>query len=94
MRKNEIYSWRVSTETKAALERAARDQGKSIAQLLEELVESWLEQTNSGSQDEEAQRRLHQAAAGWLGKLRGKDPFRSARAREDLRTRLKQRHAG
>ncbi len=94
MRKNEIYSWRVSTETKAALERAARGQGKSIAQLLEQLVETWLEQTNAGSEDGEVQRRLHQAAAGWLGKLRGQDPLRSQHVRENLRARLKQRRAG
>ncbi len=94
MGKNEIYSWRVSTETKAALERAARGQGKSIAQLLEQLVQNWLEQSNAGTEDDEAQRRLHQGAAGWLGKLRGRNPSRSKRAREDLRARLKQRRAG
>lgn len=94
MRKDEIYSWRVSSDMKAALERAARAQGKSIAQLLERLVASWLESTGGGAEDDDEQRRLHQAAARWLGKLRGQDPSRSERAREDLRARLKNRRAG
>lgn len=79
---------------KAALERAARRQGKSIAQLLEQLVGRWLEKTGAGPRDEEEQRRLHQAAARWLGKLRGKDPHRSERVREKIRERLKKRRAG
>ena len=94
MRKDEIYSWRVSTEMKVALERAARAQGKSIAQLLEELVQGWLQSASASPGDEEEQRRLHAAAAGWLGKLRGGSPSRSERAREELRARLKRRRAG
>ena len=94
MSKDEIYSWCVSTEMKVALERAARAQGKSIAQLLEELVASWLKKAGGGPEDDEEQRRLHQSASRWLGKLRGQDPLRSERARENLRTRLKNRRAG
>jgi predicted transcriptional regulator len=93
MKKSEIYSWRVSTDTKAALERVARGQGRSVAQLLEQAVQSWLEATPADSGDAEAQRRLQQSAAKWLGKLRGGDPSRSERARENLRARLKKQRA-
>jgi hypothetical protein len=94
MGKDEIYSWRVSSEMKAALERVARLQGQSIAQLLERAVRSWLEKTGADSGHEEEQRRVHEAAARWLGKLHGHDPLRSERVRENLRTRLKKRRAG
>jgi hypothetical protein len=94
MRKEEVYSWRVSTEMKAALERAAHREGKSIAQLLEQLVGRWLEKTGAGPTDEVEQRRLHQAAARWLGKFRGEDPGRSERVREVVRERLNKRRAG
>jgi hypothetical protein len=92
--KNEVYSWRVSTEMKEALERAARRQGKSISQVLEQLVGRWLEKSGAGPRDEAEQRRLHQAAARWLGKVRGEDPRRSERVRENIRERLKRRRAG
>ena len=93
MRKDEIYSWRVSSEMKAALERVARLQGQSVAQLLECAVRSWLEKTSADSGDDEEQRRLHEAAARWLGQLHGQDRLRSQRVREDLRARLKKRRA-
>ena len=45
------------------------------------------------SGDDEAQRKLQQAAAKWLGKARGGDPSRSERVRENLRARLKKQRA-
>lgn len=93
MKKEEVYSWRVSAEMKAALERAARRRGMSVAQLLQQLVGRFLEKAGAGPGDDEEQRRLHQAAALWRGKLHGGDPHRSERVREEVRARLKRRRA-
>jgi len=91
MKKDEVYSWRLSAELKAALEREARREGVSIAALLERMAVEWL---GTGRQqaggDEQA--RLHAAAARTFGTLAGGDPSRSREARSRIRRRLAARH--
>jgi len=71
MNKTEIYTWRLSPMTKAALEEAAREQKRSIADLLEEIVSASLGQSGQES-DAEWQRALHARAAEFAGCLAGR----------------------
>jgi predicted DNA-binding protein len=94
MNKTEVYNWRLSPNMKHALEEAARRNHKTVAKLLEQIVEQWLQETHTADQDaEEAeQRRLHAAAATALGSIQGGEPNRSERARAELRARLARKH--
>jgi len=92
MGKSEVYSWRVSPETKAALEHEARRAGLSLAELLKRISVDWLEERRSENGTESAeQRRLHAQAAKLFGAIAGGDPRRSARSREIVRERLARR---
>lgn len=94
MRKSEIYTWRLSPVTKAALEEAAREQSRSVADLLEEIVTESLGATGRESDTEaERQRSLHARAARFAGRIAGADPERSERARQIVRERLN-KHSG
>lgn len=91
--KNEVYSWRLSSRLKGELEEAAREEGKSVAELLERIAQDWLEGSKGSSTDEEErQRSLHQAARPFLGAIEGSDPHRAERARAEIRSRLARRH--
>ena len=88
MNKSEVYKWRLSPLTKAALEEAARKQNRSIADLLEEIVSANLGQES----DAERQRALHTRAAEFAGCLAREDSRRAERARERVQNRLKRRN--
>ena len=92
MRKSEVYSWRLTRDLKSLLEQAARSESTSVADLLERIVQDWLERHEPGG-DEEAQRRLQRAAAATFGAVRGGDPSRATRARDLVRSRVRRRHA-
>ena len=93
MKKSEVYSWRISPEFKAALEEAARDQGTSVAQLLERIVKAWLDRAAADGDEEALQRRLHAAAEKTIGTIRGGDPHRAEQARDRVRQKLRRRYA-
>ncbi len=92
MNKSEVYTWRLSPVTKAALEEEARKQNRSIADLLEEIVTANLGQSGQES-DAERQRSLHARAAEYAGRFSGHDSRRAERARERVRARLKKRQS-
>ena len=92
MEKSEVYSWRVSAETKSRLEDEARRQHASVGELLERIVNEWL--SKLPAKDASRQRALHTAAARFVGAIHGDDPRRAERAsalvRESLgRSRVK-----
>jgi hypothetical protein len=90
--KSEVYSWRVSPETKAALEDEARRRGVSLAELMETITQAWLESSSSRDPDDEAeQARLHAAARRVLGTIHGGDPHRSERVRATVQQRVRAR---
>jgi len=91
MKKSEVYSWRLTPDLKARLENAARVQEVSVSRLLEEIVEEWLEEHRPGAGDEERQRRRQREAAQAFGNIQGGDPDRSRRARDRVRSRLRER---
>lgn len=94
MAKSEVYSWRLSPETKAALEDAARHHGQTVGALLQRIVRDWLDAGRGSMEGDEAeQARLHAAAKRCFGSIRGGDPNRSERTRDTIRTRLTKRRA-
>lgn len=93
MAKNEVYSWRLSVETKAALEEAARQKQSSMAELLNQIVSDWLASQRALEAGEAEQQRLHTAALKTIGTLRGDDTNRASNVKTLLRTKLAQRRA-
>jgi hypothetical protein len=92
MAKSEVYSWRLSTELKTALERRARLEGRSVSGLLDRVVQDWLRNGKSDADDEAEQARLHREAAKYIGTISGGNPRRAETARETIRERLRQAH--
>ena len=93
MAKSEVYSWRVSPETKRALEIEARREGESLGNLLERITREWVEtRRESRMGDAREQTRLHVAASKCFGVIAGSDPARSEKVRSELRRRLRERH--
>jgi hypothetical protein len=90
--KTEVYRWRVSTDVKTGLEREARRRKISLSAVLDLAAKEWLQKIAPGNDDEEEQRRLHQAALKCLGTLAGGDPLRSENASQAARQRLRQHH--
>jgi len=94
--KTEIYTWRLSRATKTRLEEAARVRGRSLAQLLDELVTSELDRAGRDAETElERQQRLHNRARRFIGSFAGGRSRRSERVRDLVRIRLNKhrRHA-
>jgi len=93
MSKTEVYSWRLESHLKEALERAARAEQRSIASLLHEIVSEWLRDAGSSEDDETAQTRLREEASLYLGSIQGGDPERATRASGRVKSILRQKHA-
>ena len=74
--KEEVYSWRVSTDLKTELKREARRRKISLSAVLDLAAREWLNKARAGSGDEEEQRRLDQAALSSLGAFAGGDVHR------------------
>jgi hypothetical protein len=92
--KTEIYTWRVSATLKSKLEDAAREQQRSVAQLLDEIVTERLQNADRKAYaDDEAQRRLHDQVRPLLGSISGDGSRRSERVRELVREKLKGRRS-
>ena len=90
--KKEVYSWRVSTEVKVDLERAARLRKTSVASLLDLAVRDWLKKSAATPAEGEEQIRLHAAAEKCLGTIEGRNSRRAETARNLIRSRLRRRH--
>ncbi len=84
--KSAVYSWRLSPETKDALEQEARQRGESLADLLDRITSDWLELARDASTDDQKREvHLRQKAQRVFGSIAGGNPSRSTRAREQLR---------
>ena len=90
--KTEVYSWRVSRDLKTDLEHEARRRKTSLSAVLDLAAREWLKKSSAGSEGDEAQRRMHQAASKCLGAFASGVAHRSESARHTLRQRLRQRH--
>lgn len=84
--KSEVYSWRVSKALKEALEAEARASDVSLARLLEQISEEWLE---SRRREQAArQNEIREAAARYVGGIAGGNPNRSEEVTAAVRARL------
>jgi hypothetical protein len=91
--KTEVYSWRVSAMRKAELESEARREGTSLAQLLEQITENWLDERRRERNGEEAeQAAIRKRVMATVGTIRGGDPTRSERAGELVREIIRRKH--
>ena len=91
--KTDVYSWRVSSQRKAELESEARREGTSLAGLLEQITEEWLqERRQSRNGDEAEQAAIRKRVMATLGSIRGGDPTRSQRASELVREIILKKH--
>lgn len=91
--KTEVYSWRLSGELKSDLERESRLRQVPVSSVLEAAVRDWLRKRDADASEDEAQRRLHAAAASCFGALASGNPRRAETARDELRKRLGRRYA-
>ena len=91
--KDQVYSWRISAQKKAALESEARREGTSLAQLLEQITADWLqEQRTSHNGDEAEQARIRKRAEAAIGSLAGGDPHRASRSSQRVREIIRSKH--
>jgi hypothetical protein len=91
--KTEVYSWRLSSDLKSDLERQARLHKVPVSSILDSAVREWLQKNNGDSSSDEAQRKLHAAAARCFGAFDGGDPNRAEKARDHVRRHLRRRYA-
>ncbi len=89
----EVYSWRVSRELKLELEQQARIRKTSLSAVLNLAVRDWLKQSAATVEEDEEQRRLHEAAVKCVGAFAGGNPRRAENTRQAIRERLKRRNA-
>lgn len=87
MSKSEVYSWRLSPELKAALEREAKRESRPVSALLEDIVRRWLADNTSG-EDQERQRQVRSTARACFGSLHSGQADRSERVRDIVRQKL------
>ena len=90
--KTDVYSWRLSGELKSDLEREARQRKVPVSAVLENAVRDWLKKGTSDVSEDDAQRRLHRAAAECFGAVASANPHRAEAARAAVRERMKRRH--
>lgn len=92
----EVYSWRLTSHLKGALEEAASDRGMSMAALLEDITQDWLLRAPEAhdANPNLRQQRLQAAASRFFGVVKGGDPGRAERARQTIRTKLAKQRAG
>ena len=91
MTKTEVYSWRISPATKAAIENEARREKTTVAALLDRIAKEWIE-SRRGQTDDAEQERLHAAVEKTIRAISGHNLERSERVRESVRHRLKRRY--
>lgn len=89
MAKTEVYSWRVEAETKMALESELRPEGRSIAELLDQLTEEWLQKRSEGRRQEDAeQMRLQAKARKLAGSISSNSRYTSETVKDAVRKRI------
>lgn len=92
MAKTEVYSWRVASEVKEALEEASRERGVSMASIIEDAVTGYLARPQGEVDDDTEQRRLHEAVRPFIGSIKGGDPDRASQASQRVRQAIRERY--
>lgn len=89
--KKEVYSWRLETDVKSSLERAAQLRKTSVSSVIDTAVRDWLQRNGPDPSDDEEQRRLHAELEKCMGAFAGRHPGRSIEVRAIVRERLRRR---
>lgn len=92
MNKTEVYSWRVTSHTKSALETEARREGLTVSALLDRITKEWLKSGRRQILDEAEQERLQASVRKTIGTISGGNPGRAKQAGKAIRKRLRERH--
>jgi hypothetical protein len=93
--RSEVYTWRVSRALKTSLEEAARNERRTVAGLLEEIVTDHLRRVGErGASETDRERRLHARAERFAGRIASGKSGRAEAARELVRERLGRRVRG
>src|SRR5438093_11825826 len=87
MTKTEVYSWRISPATKAAIENEARREKTTVAALLDRIAKEWIE-SRRGQTDDAGRERLHAAVEKTIRAISGHNLERSERVRHSGPHRL------
>jgi hypothetical protein len=92
--KTEVYSWRVSTDVKSALEAEARRENISLAALLDKMARRWIKERAAERLDDATeQAKLHKIAAKFAGALRmGGGPYTNEVVRKRIQERLTKKY--
>jgi len=90
--KSEVYSFRLSPDLKANLERAARRRKTHVSVVLETAAREWLKRNATDLEDDEEQKRLHAAARKCFGTISGDNPRRSEVVSELVRESLERKY--
>jgi hypothetical protein len=91
--KTEVYSWRLDAEKKLELEAEARREGKSVAEVLDEISSEWLNMRRDAHDGDGAeQARIRKRIMVTVGTVRGGDPTRATRSRELVREIVRRKH--
>ena len=90
--KTEVYSWRVSSELKSDLERAARSRKVPVSSILDQAVRLWLDRQALAEPDEAKQQRLHAELQQFIGSISiGGGPYDAKKVREVIVQRVGKR---
>ncbi len=90
--KTEVYSWRLSSDLKSDLERAARHRRVTLSSILEEAARKWLIESAASLSGDETQKKLHAAAEPFIGTLTGLHTADAQSVRKVIRRRLARRY--
>jgi len=90
--KNEVYSWRVSTDLKTGLEREAHRRKLSLSAVLDLAARDWLNKGGAEIEGDEEQLRLRKAASKCFGAVASGNAHRSENSRQAVRQRLRRHH--
>jgi hypothetical protein len=90
--KNEVYSWRLSTDLKTSLEREAHRRKISLSTVLELAARDWLSKSGADTVGDHEQLRLQNEVSACFGILAGGNAHRAENAGEAVRQRLRRRH--
>ena len=92
MKKTEVYSWRITSATKTAIENQARRERTTVSALLDRITTEWIESRRGQTDDKAEQIRLHASVQKTIGTIDSGNRKRAERARENVRNRLRRRH--
>jgi hypothetical protein len=89
MKKTEVYSWRISSATKTAMENEARRERTTVSALLDRITKEWMESRTGQENDEAEQQRLHAKVRKTVATISGRDSRRAEHASQNVRKRLR-----